>query len=167
MGIIGAAPGRERRGDELMIRLPRGEHPHYPALMAEGGWLAMAPDQRQCANKTTLILQGKARLVLGRAVTWIRGFVNNFLRVPLACLGSSCKTAVELSRKLLTKPCVRPSAALCSKGKGRCGDFDDSWTKTGSLSLFLLSIHPLLLPSIDPTSINQHPPEASRGRGST
>ena len=26
--------------------------------------------------------------ILGRAVIWVRGFVNNFMRVTLACLGS-------------------------------------------------------------------------------
>ena len=46
----------------------------------------------------TTTLQG----LLGRAVTWRRGFVNNFLRFPLACLGNRT-AAVQLwnSRKIV------------------------------------------------------------------
>ena len=34
------------------------------------------------------ILHPCAHNVLGRANTWVRGYVGNFLRVTLACLGS-------------------------------------------------------------------------------
>ena len=44
------------------------------------------------------------RVILGGAVTWRRGFVNNFLRVPIACLVSRV-AAVKLcnSQKIVYK----------------------------------------------------------------
>ena len=44
-----------------------------------------------------------AILILGRAITRVRGFVNNFLRDPLACLGSNeaAEKNVELSENML------------------------------------------------------------------
>ena len=43
-------------------------------------------DQRPRAHAQVII--GNYGTLLGRAATWVRGFVNNFLRVPFACLGS-------------------------------------------------------------------------------
>ena len=42
---------------------------------------------------------------VGRAVTWRRGFVNNYLGVILACLGNrtACNATEELSEKIFHK----------------------------------------------------------------
>ena len=55
--------------------------------------------------------------LLGLAATWVRGFVNNFLIVPFACLGSR-EAAIQLWNsqkhfpKLLTQVAARPSSGL-------------------------------------------------------
>ena len=53
----------------------------------------------------------KEKSVLGGAVTWRRGFVNNFRRVPLAWLGKR-EAAEQLGtlRKQFTKPLLQVMA---------------------------------------------------------
>ena len=56
-------------------------------------------------------IESHVYVILGRAVTWVRGFVNNFLRVPLACLGSR-EAAVQPGalRKHFTTPLSQVAA---------------------------------------------------------
>ena len=52
-----------------------------------------------------------AFVVLGRAATWVRGLVNNFLRVSFACLGSR-EAALQLwnSQKTFYKTLTQVTA---------------------------------------------------------
>ena len=85
-----------------------------PRLSYRYGWsfLAIVISFVSCEVAGTMAIflfnyhhQGSCQIwrgqILGRAATWRRGFVNNFRRVPLACLGSR-EPAVTL-RKCLPK----------------------------------------------------------------
>ena len=81
--------------------------------LGPGGWHT---DPNIAWIRDDLVAVSDKFIILGRAATWVRGSGNNFLRVPLACLGSR-EAALQLwnFQETFYKP-LNQVAARPSKG---------------------------------------------------
>ena len=106
------------RGDEA-FDLRRLCPPPPPRSRWSGGgeWRSLSMLRDSCVGGSEMVTSSLLDY-REQHLVWHGGSVYFFAEVPLAWLHCSCSTAhrpVELARKLIiTKPCDRPSAALCT-----------------------------------------------------